>query len=436
MNIAQILFLKTKGLIYNIKGPEIKTGLLSKEGVFISILKRNFLIMWTANFFVAASATMIMPFLSLYLSTFGDFSDDYVRKWAGYVFGISFLMAFLVSPLWGRFGDKYGYKKILLITGSGIATSILLMGFVKSVHELFLLRLVMGAVTGFIPTSLALISAQTEKEVAGRTLGTLQMGTVSGGLFGPLIGGLLADQFGFTYTFFITSGVIYISVLLVAFGIKEAPLRVKEEKKKSYTRKQVLQHIFKSPLLLTIMFLTLLVQIGNFSIQPLLALYVSELHGPVNLAFFSGLAFSATGAGNLIASRRWGSLGDRIGHEKVLIGLLVASVFCFIPQALVQNLWQLMIFRFLFGMAIGGIIPCITAFIRQTAPVAMQGEVLGYNVSFKFLGNVVGPVLGGIIAGSFGISAVFYVTAGLFLCSAILLWKSLRSEQKALAKAS
>jgi predicted MFS family arabinose efflux permease len=66
----------------------------------------------------------------------------------------------------------------------------------------------------------------------------------------------------------------------------------------------------------------------------------------------------------------------------------------------------------------------------------MQGEVLGYNVSFKFLGNVVGPVLGGIIAGSFGISAVFYVTAGLFLCSAILLWKSLRREQKTLAKAS
>lgn len=136
--------------------------------------------MWTANFFVAASATMIMPFLSLFLSTFGDFSDDYIRRWSGYVFGISFLMAFLVSPLWGRFGDKYGYKKILIMTGAGIATSIFLMGFVQSVHQLFVLRLVMGAVTGFIPTSLALISAQTKKEEAGRTLGTLQMGTVSG----------------------------------------------------------------------------------------------------------------------------------------------------------------------------------------------------------------------------------------------------------------
>ncbi len=63
------------------------------------------------------------------------------------------------------------------------------------------LRMAMGLVTGFIPTSLAMISAQTPKSSAGKTLGTPQMGQVSGGLFGPLLGGMLADRFGFTYTF-------------------------------------------------------------------------------------------------------------------------------------------------------------------------------------------------------------------------------------------
>ena len=75
------------------------------------------------------------------------------------------------------------------------------MGFVTSVYQLFVLRLLMGLVTGFVPTSLAMISAQTPKETAGKTLGTLQMGQVSGTLFGPMLGGLLADSFGFTYTF-------------------------------------------------------------------------------------------------------------------------------------------------------------------------------------------------------------------------------------------
>ncbi|MGP3747605.1 MFS transporter [Bacillus sp. 3A_MP1] len=65
-------------------------------------------------------------------------------------------------------------------------------------------------------------------------------------------------------------------------------------------------------------------------------------------------------------------------------------------------------------MAMGGLLPCITAAIRVQAPGSIQGEVLGYNVSFRFLGNVLGPLLGGIISSHFTISATFYVTAFLF----------------------
>ncbi|NTU27237.1 multidrug efflux MFS transporter [Bacillus tequilensis] len=391
---------------------------------------------WLANFFVSASTTMIVPFLSLYIETLSTFSNGFVQRWSGYVFGITFLMAFLVSPFWGRFGDKRGYKKILMATGTGIALSILFMGFVTSVYQLFFLRMAMGLVTGFIPTSLAMISAQTPKSSAGKTLGTLQMGQVSGSLFGPLLGGMLADRFGFTYTFFITSFVIFSSVLLVLFGVKEKPLAEKAAKRASYTRKEVLSYIFHHPALWVMMLLTMLIQTGNFSIQPLLALYVNELHGPVNLAFFSGMAFSATGLGSLLLARKWGDLGDRYGHRRILIGLLLAASFFFIPQALASSLSVLLVFRFLFGMAMGGLLPCITAAIRVQAPGSIQGEVLGYNVSFRFLGNVLGPLLGGIISSHFTISAAFYVTAFLFFSGACMLWVMQKFRKDSYAKAS
>lgn len=352
------------------------------------------------------------------------------------MFGITFLMAFLVSPFWGRFGDKRGYKKILMATGTGIALSIFFMGFVTSVYQLFFLRMAMGLVTGFIPTSLAMISAQTPKSSAGKTLGTLQMGQVSGSLFGPLLGGMLADRFGFTYTFFITAFVIFSSVLLVLFGVKEKPLAEKTAKRTSYSRKEVLSYIFYHPALWVMMLLTMLIQTGNFSIQPLLALYVNELHGPVNLAFFSGMAFSATGLGSLLLARKWGDLGDRYGHRRILIGLLLAASFFFIPQALASSLSVLLVFRFLFGMAMGGLLPCITAAIRVQAPGSIQGEVLGYNVSFRFLGNVLGPLLGGIISSHFTISATFYVTAFLFFAGACMLWIMQKLRKDSYAKAS
>lgn len=73
-------------------------------------------------------------------------------------------------------------------------------------------------------------------------------------------------------------------------------------------------------------------------------------------------------------------------------------------------------------MVMGGTLPCITAAIRVRAPGSIQGEVLGYNVSFRFLGNVLGPLLGGAVSSGFSISAAFYVTAFLFLIGAGLLW--------------
>lgn len=96
--------------------------------------KRNFIIMWICNFLVAGTMTMIMPFLSLYIDTFGDFSPAYVQKWSGLIFGATFISAFFMSPIWGRIADKHGFKPILIINSLGLATSVLFMGFVQSVE--------------------------------------------------------------------------------------------------------------------------------------------------------------------------------------------------------------------------------------------------------------------------------------------------------------
>lgn len=391
-----------------------------KVGVCLKIQKRNFRIMWISNFLVAGTTTMIMPFLSLYIDTMGDFSDSYVQKWSGLVFGITFVSAFLMSPVWGRVADRFGYKPILIITGLGISASILLMGYVHTVEGFFLLRLFMGIVTGFIPTSLAFISSQTAKEVAGKTLGTLQMGSVSGSLFGPVFGGFLADSFGFQYTFVITSVVIAIAALLVFLGIsetKKAPSKFAHV----YSRKTVIMGIFHHRLVLNVMIITALIQIGNFSIQPLLSLYVAGLTDSTQVALLAGVTFSAAGIGNLLFARKWGQLGDSVGYEKILAILLVLAFIFIIPQAFVTELWQLLILRLLFGIAVGGLIPITTALVRREAPIEIQGEMMGYNTSFRFFGNIIGPMFGGIVSGFIGISSVFFVTGGLFLVAFLVL---------------
>src|SRR5699024_7492449 len=162
----------------------------------------------------------VLPFISLYIESMGNFSDSYIQTWSGWVFAVTFITAFIFSPIWGRIGDKYGRKKILMMSATGLAVSLMLMGFATSfwrffffavifstiwgtiwdkygrkkilmmsatglgvllmlmgfatsVWQLFLLRFIMGVFTGFIPMSQALIATQTKKEDAGKVLGTL-----------------------------------------------------------------------------------------------------------------------------------------------------------------------------------------------------------------------------------------------------------------------
>ena len=302
-----------------------------------NIAKRNLRIMWFANFFVGASMTLVLPFISLYIETFGDFSDTYVQHWSGWTFAVTFVTAFLFAPLWGRIGDTFGRKKILIFSGLGLATSLFLMGFVTSVWQLFLLRLFTGIFTGFIPMSQAFISTQTPKSMAGRVLGTLQTGNITGSLMGPLFGGMLADSVGFASTFQLASFAILISVVLV-FATKEFKLETKAGMQTSYTSKEVLLHIVRNPIMISVLLLSTLIQIANFSIQPILSLFVTELHGYANLAFFSGVAFSATGLGNLLMTKRWGSIGDRFGYLKLLVILLFVTGLFYLPGAFITEL--------------------------------------------------------------------------------------------------
>lgn len=230
----------------------------------------------------------------------------------------------------------------------------------------------------------------------------------------------MADTFGFKYTFLITAVTITIAATIIIFGIHE-PAIIRKVKNAIYSRKNVIWAIFHHRLILNVMFVTSLIQIGNFSIQPLLSLYVSELTPSQEVAMLAGVTFSAAGLGNICFARFWGKLADHYGYERILSYLLIWAVIFIIPQAFVTELWQLIILRFLFGIISGGLIPITSALIRREAPIEVQGEIMGYNQSFRFLGNIIGPVLGGVVASLGGIHSVFYTTGLLFFIGFVIM---------------
>ena len=89
-----------------------------------------------------------------------------------------------------------------------------------------------------------------------------------------------------------------------------------------------------------------------------------------------------------------------------------------IPQAFVSSGWQLIALRFLMGLALGGLLPCIAAVIRHHVPEGMVGSILGYSVAAQFAGQFIGPLIGGFVGGHIGMPAVFLTTSCILLAGA------------------
>lgn len=375
--------------------------------------KRNLWILWVAQFILMCSMSLVIPFLPLYIEEMGVNNPELVSRWSGLIFGANFLTAFLISPFWGTLADRYGRKVMLLRSALGMSFTVSLMGFAQTPVQLLLLRLVNGLISGFGPASIALVAANTPKKQSAYAMGVIQSGAVAGTIMGPFLGGLLTEWMPFRHIFFVTGGLLILVALMVIFFVKEnfqsAPAEKKTKLRGSFAG------IISYQPLPSLLSLGMLIQFALMSVQPLLPLFVQELHpGSSHIAFWAGLVPAVTGLATATFSPLLGRLGDKKGIQYVLFYSSLATTVFLIPQALVNSIWGLLIARFFVGMAIGGLIPSINALIFHFAPKGLESTTFGYSSSALFLGNMLGPIIGGFSAGWIGIRGVFLMSAVLF----------------------
>lgn len=378
-----------------------------------------------------AGMTMIVPFLPLYLQELGLHEPHAVATWAGVIFAGNFVTSFIFQPIWGGLADRYGRKVMLLRSGFGMAVVMTLMGFSTSAWHLLLLRLLNGTVSGFVPAGVALMSATTPREKVGFAMGTLQSGSVAGSILGPFLGGLLAEWIGFRNIFFVTGATLFAASLLAAVLVKEtfdAKKALQKPKQSMLAAFNELRGISQLPSLYSV---TFLIQFSLLSVMPLLPLFVQQLHGQDEmLAFYAGLVGSVTGFSNMIASPVFGKLSDRIGPEKILVTCLLGAAVASVPQAFVENVWQLCAARFFLGIFLGGLLSTVNALIRKYTPNGMESRSYSFNTSALALGNMLGPVAGGAISGVMTIQQLFLVSAVLLLINGLWARKSILLRQK------
>lgn len=374
--------------------------------------KRTLWILWSANFSITAGMSLVIPFLPLYVETLGVHSLPAVETWTSWIFSAQFVTSFLFQPIWGHFADRHGRKVMLLRAGFGMGVVTALMGLVGSPVQLLLLRVVNGVFSGFISMAVSLQASITPREHSGQALGTLQTGAIAGSLIGPLIGGFLAETVGYSTLFFLTGGLLVTASVIVLVFVHEEPGKALS---REGTKKGSLRDL--APLV-PVYAASVMTQAAMMSIEPIVTVYAETLYHGSHLAVVAGLVVAMSGMANLVGAPMLGRIGDRVGQRKVLAVALTLAAVAFIPQALAPDIPVLLVGRALLGLFVGGMIPSLNVLVKKLAPPHIQATAFGMNSASLFLGNFLGPIIGGTVAASFGIRSVFYITMSLLLANA------------------
>ncbi len=169
---------------------------------------------------VMMAGSMIFPFYILLLRNVGNSYSQF-----GWAYGLFALTAAISYPFIGKYSDKLGDKKLLLVYCWSMAFLLLFFPIVKEVWHVYILQILMGLLGAVQKNTEKTSLARTvEKESAGKEIGKYHLWTSVGAAFAIIITGYIVD--------FITVGSIFYlaSVLYVISGIvlyKNAKIKIR-----------------------------------------------------------------------------------------------------------------------------------------------------------------------------------------------------------------
>ncbi len=387
--------------------------------------KRTLYLMTAAQLITAIGFSSIFPFLPLYVKQLGSSRGFGVEFLSGLVFSVQAVTMMLASPVWGSLADRYGRKLMVQRSMYGGAVLLLLMAFVRSAEELIVLRAVQGLVTGTIAATNALVASVVPRQRTGFAMGMLQVGFGSGVALGPVIGGVVADAYGYAAAFYVTAGLLLVAGLLVTFGVREAHVPRQVLPLESPPWLAGWKEILRAEGVAATYGLRFLTQLGRMMLVPIAPLFIEILladSGSVNT--FTGLVIGSASATATASAVFLGRLGDRAGHRKVFIGSVLAAAMLYFPQSLVQSAVHLLFLQAAVGVAIGGVLPSLSALLARYTVAGEEGAVYGLDNSIGAGARAVAPLIGAAVATAFGLRLTFVASALILLIAAAgALWR-------------
>ena len=365
-------------------------------------------------------AGIVVPLLPLYAESMGASG-----LWLGFIFAGFSISRTIFTPIFGRLSDRKGRKLILCVGLFVYALISFTFVLATSVYQLVLVRIVHG-ITGamILPIAQAYIGDLSPEGEEGKWMGYSNAAFFSGFGVGPLMGGVLAAQWGMNLAF-ITMGVLN----LLAFSIAIIMLPRSDQRKQAAATPVSFLDMRRSGTMVGLFNFRLAIAMGRssfFTFLPLLA--AISLGLPANLI---GILIAVHVLLISILGVPGGRLADIFNRRMlVIIGSLVTSIYMFLVP-LSPGFWPLLALCILGSVGSAIATPAVMALTVEEGRKYGMGSAIAAITMALSIGMAIGPILSGVIVDFININAAFYFNAGLALFGAALFAWFTRSGKSA-----
>ena len=371
--------------------------------------KRTLFIVWLAQFSSIMGFALGFPFIPFYFKDLGVTEPAELKIWVALFATATPLSLAVFSPIWGRLGDRFGRRMMLIRAQLAAAVIITSMGLVQGPLMLVVLRLLQGMFTGTVTASQSLVTSIVPPQRSGMALGALSASVFSGMTLGAAAGGLIAHHFGYRVPFFAAGVLFTFSALLIIRYVPEPPREVPAARP---------AHLPAPVGLMRMMFPVLALTAGMaFCRQievPFFPLFVEQLLGGSSSAeLWTGGLMALGGAAGFFSGIAMGRWSDRIGPARLAFAAVAGAAVLMVPHIFVQSPLWLVPMRFATYFCVGAMDPILQVWLSRVSPPERRGEVFGWSATARSLGWMICPLPAGWLAATHGLRSLY--TAGFFL---------------------
>ena len=321
----------------------------------------------------------------------------------------------IAKPIFGSISDRQGMKKTLLI-GIGVFIFASLLYLVIPAQWLLGIRFLQGVgAAALSAVSLALVGVYYEQN-RGRAYGIYNAIKGAGYVLSPLAGGLIIARSHFSYIF-VASAAIGVLALALSLFLPNVKEKIDLDDDDDDFSIQSFLSVFRDPKLIrwyAIIVVNMFFVSILFGFLPV-RVYALQ-YGPVQ----TGLILSLVALSYLLIQPVAGYLADRTDVTTTIRVGLILSAISIIAAPFVKDL-LLILDAILAGIGVGIVWTNTDTLVSKLADEGKLGATMGAAGSFKELGDMIGPILIGVLSQILGLAWGFVICGILGLFSIALI---------------